>query len=44
MLGVTAVADDLSRAIETAYAAVARIRFDGMHFRKDIGRRRAVAA
>jgi phosphoribosylamine---glycine ligase len=44
VLGVTAVADDLSRAIETAYEAVARIRFDGMHFRKDIGRRRAVAA
>jgi phosphoribosylamine--glycine ligase len=44
VLGVTAVADDLSRAIETAYTAVARIRFDGMHFRKDIGRRRAVAA
>ena len=44
VLGVTAVADDVSRAIETAYEAVARIRFDGMHFRKDIGRRRAVAA
>jgi phosphoribosylamine---glycine ligase len=44
VLGVTAVGDDVSRAIETAYEAVARIRFDGMHFRKDIGRRRAVAA
>jgi phosphoribosylamine--glycine ligase len=44
VLSVTAVADDVSRAIETAYEAVARIRFDGMHFRKDIGRRRAVAA
>ena len=44
VLGVTAVADDVPRAIETAYEAVERIRFEGMHFRTDIGRRRAVAA
>jgi phosphoribosylamine--glycine ligase len=44
VLGVTAVADDVPRAIERAYEAVARIRFEGMHFRRDIGRRRAVAA
>jgi hypothetical protein len=37
------VADDVSGAIEAAYAAVARISFEGMHFRRDIGRRRAVA-
>ena len=43
VLGVTAVADDVSGAIEAAYAAVARISFEGMHFRRDIGRRRAVA-
>jgi phosphoribosylamine--glycine ligase len=43
VLGVTAVADDVPRAIETAYEAVERIRFEGMHFRRDIGRRRPVA-
>ena len=43
VLGVTAVADDVGRAIDLAYEAVGRIRFDGMHFRRDIGRRRAVA-
>jgi phosphoribosylamine--glycine ligase len=44
VVGVTAVADDVPRAIVTAYEAVDRIRFEGMHFRTDIGRRRAVAA
>jgi len=44
VLGVTAVADDVGSAIDRAYGAVARIRFEGMHFRKDIGRRKAVAA
>jgi phosphoribosylamine--glycine ligase len=44
VLGVTAVADDVASAIERAYRAVDRIRFEGMHFRRDIGRRRAVAA
>src|SRR5207249_2218716 len=29
---------------ERAYQAVDRIRFDGMHFRRDIGRRKPVAA
>ena len=44
VLGVTAVGDDVPQAVDTAYEAVARIKFDGMHFRRDIGRRRAVAA
>ena len=44
VLGVTAVGADLPRAIEAAYEAVGRIRFEGMHFRRDIGRRRPVAA
>jgi len=44
VLSVTAVADDVSRAIQTVYEAVGRIRFEGMHFRTDIGRRPAVAA
>ena len=39
VLGVTATADHVPAAIEAAYAAVARIRFDGMHYRRDIGRR-----
>ncbi|HXU89858.1 MAG TPA: phosphoribosylamine--glycine ligase [Methylomirabilota bacterium] len=43
VLGVTAVGDDMANAIDTAYESVARIRFEGMHFRRDIGRRRAVA-
>jgi phosphoribosylamine--glycine ligase len=37
VLGVTASAADLPKAIETAYAAVRKIRFDGAHFRTDIG-------
>jgi phosphoribosylamine--glycine ligase len=44
VLGVTAVGDDVPRAIEAVYEAVGRIRFEGMHFRRDIGRRRPVAA
>lgn len=39
VLGVTAVAEDLPRAIDRAYAAVDKIRFEGMHYRRDIGRR-----
>lgn len=37
VLGVTAVGADLPTAISRAYAAVAKIRFEGMHYRKDIG-------
>jgi phosphoribosylamine---glycine ligase len=44
VLGVTAVGDDVPGAIEAVYEAVGRIRFEGMHFRRDIGRRRPVAA
>ena len=39
VLGVTAVADDLPAAIARAYEAVRLIRFEGMHYRTDIGRR-----
>lgn len=39
VLGVTARASKLEDAIARAYAAVAMIRFDDMHFRKDIGAR-----
>lgn len=37
VLGVTATGDSLEQALDLAYHAAARIQFDGMHFRKDIG-------
>ncbi len=39
VLGVTALGDDVAAARARAYAAVARIRFDGMQYRSDIGMR-----
>ncbi len=39
VLGVTVLDDFLSVAIERAYEMIRRIRFEGMHFRTDIGRR-----
>ena len=39
VLGVTAVAATVERAIDAAYEGVERIRFEGMHFRRDIGKR-----
>jgi phosphoribosylamine--glycine ligase len=39
VLGVTAGGDDLAGAIACAYRAVREIRFDGMHYRTDIGRK-----
>jgi|SRR6266850_328172 len=39
VLGVTARAGDLGAAVERAYDAAARIRFDGVHYRKDIAMR-----
>lgn len=37
VLGVTAASFSLEQALSTAYAAVAKIHFDGMHYRHDIG-------
>mmetsp|Transcript_2105 Transcript_2105/g.6209 ORF Transcript_2105/g.6209 Transcript_2105/m.6209 type:complete len:90 (+) Transcript_2105:3-272(+) len=37
VLAVTAIGSDLLGAKQTAYDAVSKIQFDGMHFRKDIG-------
>ena len=37
VLGVTARAEGLRQARDAAYAAVAKIRFDGAHYRRDIG-------
>lgn len=39
VLGVTARAPHLSTAIDRVYAAVARIGFEGMHYRRDIAAR-----
>ena len=39
VLGVTAVAATVDHAVERAYEAIGRIRFDGMHYRRDIGKR-----
>jgi len=37
VLGVAAAADSLERALAKAYEAAAKISFEGMHYRKDIG-------
>ena len=39
VLGVTARGASLGAAVERAYAAVGKIHFDGMHYRKDIAAR-----
>ncbi len=37
VLGVTAVAERLSSAVQRCYTAIAKIHFEGMHYRHDIG-------
>jgi len=37
VLGVTATGDSLDSALAKAYQAAAKIHFDGMHYRRDIG-------
>ncbi len=39
VLGVTALGNDIREAKEKAYEAVGKIRFEGMHYRKDIADR-----
>jgi phosphoribosylamine--glycine ligase len=39
VLGVQALGGTVRAAVDAAYAAVARIRFEGAHFRRDIARR-----
>jgi phosphoribosylamine--glycine ligase len=39
VLGVTALAEDTPTAIDLAYQAVPEIKWDGIHYRKDIGTR-----
>jgi phosphoribosylamine--glycine ligase len=41
---VCARGENLARARERAYAAVEAVRFEGMHFRRDIGARGMKAA
>jgi len=38
VLGVTAVGDSIDAALRKAYEAAGKIHFDGMHYRRDIGR------
>jgi phosphoribosylamine--glycine ligase len=38
VMGVSAVGETLAGALSRAYAAIEHIHFDGMHFRRDIGR------
>jgi phosphoribosylamine--glycine ligase len=38
VLGVTAIAEDLDSALQKAYAAVEKISWDGLQYRKDIGK------
>jgi phosphoribosylamine--glycine ligase len=39
VLGVTGLGDSLDAALDAAYGAVDKISFEGMQFRRDIGRR-----
>lgn len=43
VLGVTALGPTYEAAIQKAYDAVSRIEFDGMYYRKDIGKKALVA-
>jgi phosphoribosylamine--glycine ligase len=38
VLGVTATGNDLSAALQKAYEAAGKVQFEGMHYRKDIGK------
>ena len=39
VLGVTAAAATLEQSLSTVYEALGRIQFEGMYYRRDIGRR-----
>ena len=39
VLGVTGISETIAGAIATAYEAVSKIKFEGAHWRRDIGRR-----
>lgn len=42
VLGVTGMGSDFQQAIDRAYAGVKKINFEGVHYRKDIGRKAIV--
>ncbi|PIQ87781.1 MAG: hypothetical protein COV73_02300 [Candidatus Omnitrophica bacterium CG11_big_fil_rev_8_21_14_0_20_43_6] len=37
VLGVTGLGSTIKEAIDNTYQAVGKIKFEGMHYRKDIG-------
>ena len=39
VLGITALAKNIPAAIDLAYRGVSRVHFEGMHYRKDIGKK-----
>jgi phosphoribosylamine--glycine ligase len=43
VLGITAVGNTYEDAVNNAYNAVSKIEFDGMYFRKDIGKKALIA-
>jgi phosphoribosylamine--glycine ligase len=43
VLGVTAAAPDLEQSLALVYESLGRIQFEGMHYRRDIGRRSLVS-
>jgi phosphoribosylamine--glycine ligase len=43
VLGVTAAAPDLEQSLSRVYEALGRIKFEGMYYRRDIGRRALVS-
>ncbi|MBI5180766.1 MAG: phosphoribosylamine--glycine ligase [Nitrospirae bacterium] len=44
VLGVTASGIDINEAVKTAYKAIEKIKFEGMHYRRDIASRALTAA
>jgi phosphoribosylamine-glycine ligase len=39
VLAVTATGETLQEALDRAYTGIGKIRFEGMYYRRDIGRR-----
>jgi phosphoribosylamine--glycine ligase len=39
VLNITAIGKDIKSAVEKVYKYVDRVRFDGVYYRKDIGKR-----
>lgn len=39
VLGITALAENIPAAIEMAYKGVSKVHFEGMHYRRDIGKK-----